>query len=411
MRASESACLFLLVSLAVNGCGSRPEGAMESVRDSAEVRIVESRAESPGEAPAWQVDEEQGMRIGVAEGAAEYQLGGVRGAVRLREGGVVIANSQMSALRYYDSAGRFAWAVGRDGSGPGEFKALDGLAAYRGDSVAVWDRALWRLTVVGPDGGVGRTVNVHGLNSVVARLRGALSDGSFVLAAAGSAEDFLRNDPGERRDSVSYLRFTPDGVLADTLDRRAAEEYVTARSGHHILIRPVLFGRDSHVAVGGDRVFVGQSDEFRIDVMDRDGTQVMSIRRTGELRTPTRQELARARSEADAAGDAHVRTTGASGSPRTEPLPARATVPAFDRLIVDQENHLWVRDFLVSPTDSSRWSVYASEGHRVATVQTPPGVEIYQVGSDWILGRGRDDLDVEIVLLYRLRRGAESTGD
>jgi hypothetical protein len=350
------------------------------------------------------------MEIGVAEGAPEYQLAGVRGAIRLADRGVVIANGQSNELRYYDARGRFVRATGKEGGGPGEFKSLNGLAAYRGDSVAVWDTETWRLTVFGPDGGFGRTVTVKGLNSIVARLKATFPDGSFLLAAAGSVEDFLRTDPGERRDSVSYLRFTPDGAFADTLARHASQEYVTLHSKNEILIRPILFGRDSYVGAGGDRVFVGQSDAFRIDGMDPRGTPIISIRRLGELRTPSRQEVAQVRAASDEAGQARAKASGAAGIPTAEPLPARTTVPAYDRLVVDQQGNLWVRDFVLTPDDAPRWSVFDPQGRWVSTVQTPAGVEVYQIGPDWILGRALDDLDVEYVRLYRLRREGASAG-
>ena len=404
MTSPRTVCLCLLISFAGAGCGAADEKSAEAVRDSAGVRIVEGRAARPGAVSGWQVDEQPVMQIGVAEGAPEYQLAGVRGAVRLADGGVVVANSQSHELRYYDARGGFVRAVGEEGGGPGEFKSLDGIAAYRGDSVAVWDAGAWRLTILGPDGGFGRAATVRGLNSIVARLRGAFPDGSFLLAAAGSVQDFLRTDVGERRDSVSYLRFAADGAFADSLARHAAQEYVALRSQDQIVIRPILFGRDSYVGVGGDRVFVGQSDAFRIDGLDPLGTVELSVRRPGELRTPSSQELARARATSEEAGETQMKAAGASGMPNAEPVPARPTVPAYDRLIVDQQGNLWVRDYVFSPEDAPRWSVFDPQGRWVATAQTPAGVEVYQIGPDWILGRGLDDLDVEYVRMYRLRR-------
>jgi hypothetical protein len=403
MTIPRAICLGLMGSFVGAACDSAEGRSTEAVRDSAGVRIVESRAAVVGSVPAWRVDPQPVMQIGVAEGAPEHQLAGVRGAVRLADGGVVVANGHSKEVRYYDARGRFVRAVGKQGRGPGEFATLDGVVAYRGDSVAVWDVGSWRLTVFGPDGGFGRMATVQGVTSLVGRLKGALPDGSFVLAAAGSMSNYLRTDAGERRDSVSYLRFAADGTFADTLARHAAQEHVAFQSPEQILIRPILFGRDSYVGIGAAQVFVGQSDAFRIDGLDPRGTPVMSIRRLGELRTPSRDELARARAASDAAGQAQAREAGA-GAPRVDPVPARPTIPAFDRMIVDHQDHLWVRDFVLSPQDAQRWSVFDPQGRLVATAQTPAGVEVYQVGPNWILGRVLDDLDVEYVRMYRLSR-------
>ena len=48
-------------------------------------------------------------------------------ALRLPNGQIVIANSGSNELRYYDSAGVFLYAVGREGFGPGEFKDIGGV--------------------------------------------------------------------------------------------------------------------------------------------------------------------------------------------------------------------------------------------------------------------------------------------
>lgn len=403
---------FVFFSLIVSGgaaCGAGGGEPAPVVRDSAGVRIVESRRPAAGDADAWRVDEQPTVEVGVAEGAPEYQLSGVRGAVRLANGAVVVANGHSRELRFYDARGRFVRSAGGPGGGPGEFQSLDALVAYRGDSVAVWDPEPWRISVFGPDGRFGRMATVRDVTSLTAGLKAAFADGSFLLAPTGNMEDVLRTDMGERRDSVVYMRLTANGALADTLARSASLEYVAIRSGNNIMLRPVLFGRDSFVGVGVNRVFVAESDRFRIDVVDPRGTPFMSIRRSGELRPASRAELEQVRAESEEARRAQARAAGLAVATSEERLPVRPTVPAFDRLIVDAQGCLWVRDFAIGSGDALRWSVFDAQGRWVATAQTPAGVEIYQIGPDWILGRGRDDLGVESVRLYRLWRGAGPT--
>ena len=36
-------------------------------------------------------------------------------------------------------------------------------------------------------------------------------------------------------------------------------------------------------------------------------------------------------------------------------------------------------------------------------VETPPEFQVFQIGSDFVLGRWTDDLDVEQVQLYKLK--------
>jgi len=50
------------------------------------------------------------------------------------------------------------------------------------------------------------------------------------------------------------------------------------------------------------------------------------------------------------------------------------------------------------------WTVFADDGHVLGTVDTPPGLEIYQIGNDYVLGVWRDETDVEHVRLYGLSK-------
>ena len=251
MSGSKPVLCLALSAVALVGCDAASERSRVAVRDSAGIRIVESRAEaSDGE--GWTVDNRPVLEIGMVEGAPEYQLSQVRGAVRLVDGTVVVANGGTNELRWYRPDGHFARRAGGGGGGPGEFVSLDAVALDRGDSLAAWDGRQRRLSVFGRDGSFGRAATVPDLTSVFAWMRAVLPDGSVVLQPAGTAEDYLRMDSGKRRDPATWLRFTAEGRFVDTLARRAGREYLVVRSGPVISQRNLLFGRDSYVAAAGD---------------------------------------------------------------------------------------------------------------------------------------------------------------
>jgi hypothetical protein len=400
-------CLAAAILAAV-GCSAERGVSAAAVRDSSGVRIVENREPLAGKESAWRVEPRPALEIGAVEGAPEYQLSGVRGVVRLRDGRVAVANGDTRELRFYDAQGRFVRSAGGPGGGPGEFQSLDGIVAYRGDSLAAWDSGPRRVSVFAPDGSFGRAITLQDVNGATVRLRAAFADGSLLLASAGSIASYLRMGSGEHRDSVTYLRFTAGGTSADTVGRHASREYILIGTDELILPRPVLFGRDSYVGVWRDRVFMGESDRFRVDVVDPRGKLVMSIRRPGEPRPASSDDLARARADAERGRRTQERAARASGAllpplPKDLP-PARSTIPAFDRFVVDSQGNLWLRNYLIGTDDPQRWAVFDTSGQWVTTVETPPSVEIYQIGPDWLLGRGRDELDVEYVRLYPLRR-------
>jgi hypothetical protein len=402
---------LLLLALGVAACGGGgAAGAGVSVHDSAGLRIVENRRPAWGDERRWTVSSSPSVEIGAVEGAAEYQLGQVRGAVRLPDGTVVVADGTSRELRFFDPVGRFLRKAGRAGEGPGEFQGLDAVLPYRGDSIAAWDARQKRLSVFAADGTFVRAVTVREAGGLAPGIRGVFPDGSFVLEPSASLQGFLAMASGERRDSVAYVSVSPGGVLADTLAVQADREILASRQGAVIVHQSILFGRDSYFAAGQGRAYVGQSDAFRIDVVDGGGTRLMSIRRPLPPRHARREDVGRAREAALAERrdrDAQIaRALGnAAPAPTESDLPSRPTIPAFDQLIVDAQDHLWVRDFVVDYSAPSRWFVFAPDGHWLGTVEVPAGLSVMQIGPDWLLGRGKDGLDVEYVRLYRLSRG------
>ena len=68
--------------------------------------------------------DEPELHIGVEEGAPEYMLTHVGGALRLADGRIIIADRDNLELRFYDSKGRHLKSAGGRGQGPGEFEYL-----------------------------------------------------------------------------------------------------------------------------------------------------------------------------------------------------------------------------------------------------------------------------------------------
>lgn len=126
----------LLLLLALAGCDRGPaRSSGPEVRDSAGIRIVWNVGYRWPEGSGWRLSHEPLLDIGVLEDDPRYQFYQVVGAQQLSDGRIVVANSGTSELRFYDSAGRFLSASGRQGGGPGEFGGLRSLAVLSGDSL------------------------------------------------------------------------------------------------------------------------------------------------------------------------------------------------------------------------------------------------------------------------------------
>ncbi|MEX1181607.1 MAG: hypothetical protein WEF86_00105 [Gemmatimonadota bacterium] len=95
------------------------------------------------------------------------------------------------------------------------------------------------------------------------------------------------------------------------------------------------------------------------------------------------------------------------GAGRTEVLAALSRLPqpdssdGFRYVRVSPYGHLWVRQSHV-PSGAQAWVVHDLTGRPIGRVETPALFEVQEFGADYLLGRGRDSLDVEYVRLYGL---------
>jgi hypothetical protein len=84
-------------------------------------------------------------------------------------------------------------------------------------------------------------------------------------------------------------------------------------------------------------------------------------------------------------------------------MPRHDTYPAFLDLAADRAGRVWVEE-VTDDTDVPReWTVFR-DGRPVARVLTPRSLTILEIGSDEIIGRERDELETERVVVYPLIR-------
>ena len=175
-----------------------------TVRDSVGVAIVEHAAGYEDSLPVWDVPGKPVLDIGGGEETGQ-QLDLIRGAVRLGDGRIVVANAGTSELRVFDSTGKYLYAIGRKGQGPGEFVSLGMVWRLPGDTLVAMDYQLRRFSVFVPSGEF-----VSSSGGMVRSARGGvdaslrLLDGRLV----GTEIDF-----GEMKETSGPVRRVPFAVL------------------------------------------------------------------------------------------------------------------------------------------------------------------------------------------------------
>lgn len=390
--------MVLIVSLASwAGCGGEGQHDAMTVRDSSGITIVENLEPEWGEGDEWRVTQALAS-IGGVDVSRPYRLFDVRGAVRLGTGAIVVADFTSRQIRWYAEDGSFLRAVGREGGGPGEFKSILNMWRIRGDSVAVFDFGNARMTVLGPDGEIGREVGVQPL---LARPVGPFADGSFLAWRPTSQIATGRTTVGVHRGRALFVRLNSSGEVVDTLtERPGAVRYHDTVAGRPLMASPPYTNPSGFsVAVAPEHWYYSSLDRFEIEEYSQEGRIRRLIRCDVSPRPVTPELVERWRRFAR---EEFSQMPPVFRDWRVN-LPVPETLPAHGALLADSEGYLWAAEYSLEE-ESTTWWVFNADGRWLGAVAIPPGGTLTQIGSDFVLGVWKDELDVEQVRMYGLRR-------
>ena len=379
---------ILALALFTIGCEGRSDtsetGLRSVVEDSAGITIVENARPAPDSRLPWVLGAQPSLSIGSVAGGGADELFQVRDATRLGDGRIVIANSGSGELKVFNRDGSHAGTWGGRGEGPGEF-AIGGpttAAPWAGDSIAASDRiGRHRLTIFDMNGNHGRDITIGvGLGGVI----DLLPSGRIVSRGSSSLN---RMAVFETRDLVrletEWSVLDVDGTLHASLGRFPSGEAYFSEAWGGDMQHP--FERRAKGAVWGDLVAIGVSDTYEIKAFAADGSLVRIVRRDWDPRTPTQAEY----DERAPWG-----------------VPPVDAYPAFDGILSDAAGYLWVREYRMSDEEAAVWTVFDSEGRVLGPVATPAGLNVFEIGEDYVLGSAKDELGVEYVQVWGLERGS-----
>lgn len=110
-------------------------------------------------------------------------IGSVSSVVQLSNGSIIIADNTNAQLHFFSAGGRYVRSVGREGTQPGEFKAVRWVGECSRDSVFAYDYMQNRISVFGADGKLGRTFASPAAQTVFVRCG---LDGTMAYVSAGN---------------------------------------------------------------------------------------------------------------------------------------------------------------------------------------------------------------------------------
>jgi len=395
VRSRSLRSLTLSIAL-LPGCGDRGRSPHESVavRDSAGIEIVENRV-ALDELPEWRPGEPE-LRIGTLEGDPEYQLYRVRDATRLPDGRIVVVNSGTAEVRVYEPDGTFALSFGGEGEGPEGFGDIRGVDVV-GDSLLAFDARSSRVSTWSTGGELLGSVT---LSAPVGRLTGHAWLGGGLL---------LLDTPFDMVPEVGETiwwrllvhRYARDGTLRDTIVEYPAMHLVRLSydRGDGIMLSAFHFTPMAKVAAVSDRVFGTDASDREIEVLTSSGELRRLIRWTGPVLAVEDGDYETYRDEVlTALEDPESREETRDRLDRT---PAEPAYPGLQDLGVAPDGSLWVRRYdRPGGAPGQRWLVFDTEGRLEGRVWLPDGLELHDVGHDYLIGVETDELDVEYVALY-----------
>lgn len=408
---------FLLFGWTTIGC-QQDAGQQEShqadeplfeIFDSAGIRIIRNARPAEGSRLAWRIGPDPAVSIGAREGEAPYLLNGAVSAAKLPDGRIVVADGGSRELRMFDSVGAHVRTWGGEGEGPGEFWWLNHVAAWPGDSIVAWYPARGRVSVFGSDGSYGRTFGLWG--DCPPRCPGAV--------AARRDGTILTTYPGEASDSALLEIRDGDGELLTSFEKLPDRDlrFWKGDRGEN-WSEPIPYGSELAKGLWGDLIVASRTRRYEIRAYRADGALARIVRLEHASRATTPADYDRY-IESELEEYSNFFTRGRPGFPaselehilsrRRETIEATTmadTFPAFSSFIADGTGHLWVRehDFPGEARPAPLSTVFDPGGRVLGYVETPPGLRIFEIGADYILGRMRDELGVESVKVWPLQR-------
>jgi len=377
------------------------------VVDSADAQIVTHPAGYEQFLPTWTATK-MVVEIGAGDGPG-HDLDQVRGATRLSDGRIVVANGGSRELRFFDRNGAYLSASGRQGRGPGEFVSLVVLQRLPGDTLAALDGDLRRVSIFSPSGTLVRSLAAgYRGERERASATGVLWNGRMVGGSYPNDFGTVLTGAVERKPFAVVL-FGSDGTRLDTVAVvPELERYGTP--GHAMrkqfsTIFALQFGRHTVYTTDGTRIYVGTNEPGGIRVYSAEGRLLRLIR----SKSPPEPVTARDRERHEREELESFERMRSPEQSKAEWLKDRESVryadvfPDYERLLIGADGALWQERTPRTLDEGRRYIVYDSTGTAIATVTCPDSFRPYEVGPDEIIGRWRDDDGVNYVRVYRVK--------
>jgi hypothetical protein len=325
------------------------------------------------------------------------------------DGRVYVADAMQHRVHVFDPAGRYLTHFGREGSGPGEFRAMGGPKFSNG-YIHVYDPMMMRLSRYSPDTfEESGTILIQAINKrEVAGLDGFMQSGFFFI----NPDKFLVNFTSRLVPNPSYEgynlneRFRTYHLMdrnrkleLDSLFTLPAYKALSATVDGQYRFTQFEFLGSSLITTSGNAIYMARSGEFLIKVYDAGGNYQRAYYAPFQNVAFTREDAIRQQIQDYEEGVFEWRVSVIENAPE-EQIPD--TWPALEDILVDDKNRLWVAT-IIEDLDSHEWWVVDESGELITKFEWPRDEPIELVKNGYAYTRQTEkETGLQQVVMYRI---------
>ncbi|NIM51095.1 MAG: hypothetical protein GTO22_17900 [Gemmatimonadales bacterium] len=392
-----SKTLLLAVCGALACQGSSPAGRWAGTIDTlpSGIAIVSNPSQGiwqPGN--EWRIVEE--VRIGATEGTGPETFGDIQ-LLRIDPAGrFYVFESQAQELRVFDPSGAHLRTIGREGSGPGEFRMAIGMDWAPDGTLWVLDPRNNRFSIIDTSGTfLGSKPSIGGIMSIP--WPGGFDDGGWLYHYAPRPSD---NEIGRE---LVLVRYDTMLVPHDTIEmpQYAGErEFFLLQNENAYMRTPVPFSPDLEWRLTRTgEIWSALTGEYRLIQCDAGGDTSRIIVREFD-------PIPVADADIDSAIAGMEWFTRMGGKIDRSKFPG--VKPALETFFVDDGGRVWVLP-VTAPEDKDRvLDVFDAAGRYLGRVRLPFRLETYSppiIRGNMMYAVILDELDVPYVIRARIETG------
>jgi hypothetical protein len=351
----------------------------------------------------------------------------VTGAIEIKPGQLLAIDGVEMVLTKVDFANGSKTAIGRQGSGPGEYRVLAGLFRLGGDTIWVLDAGQQRIVAFNPDMTPGTTIPMIMFDQSNMTVTSApfFSDRKGQLYASAMAISVGRGGASGNDaqislpDSVGLVKFDPRGKIPRAEMGRVRfpvsgkpDIKVNGTAMKYTMAFPGLVASDPWTVFPDGRIAIVRGATYTVEFIAPDGKKSTPVRVAYDpiKVTPADQkaemdEARRSMQEQAKAAQKMLPAGVTMDFELTPPASWPGTYPAVAPLgaLAGPDGRLWVKRSTPIRVGREQWDVIDQSGKLVASWRLPAKTTLVAVGQGVVYTARTDEDDLRYVQRVEVR--------